>query len=457
MHSISKRVWALLALILAFAAGSVVMLTGFAMNGERWASNRANSHIFSGGSVAIAGGIYDRSGMPLAVSKDGKRVMAESAIMRKATLHAVGDPEGFISAGAQSAFRDILAGYDPFNGIYELTKYGKGSDVVLTIDANLCKTAYEALDGRKGTVGVYNYKTGEILCMVSSPTYDPLHKPKDMDGQDKYEAVYLNRFLQGVFTPGSTFKTVTSACALQNIPDIQTRTFFCDRRYATGDGYVICRAKHGTLPFGEALSESCNAAFAAIADELGETNLRSMAAQLGFGKPFSVDGIPLAISTFPAGPLNNLELGWTGVGQHTTLANPCHMMVIMGAIANGGNGVNPRLIKELISPAGHTSRYGSPRPKTMLTLDPFLAASLQPMLCANVTDIYDPGLRKSGDLELCGKTGTAEVDGKTAHAWFAGFCQNPNYPYAIVVVGENAGGGFDVALPIAIRVLNAMK
>jgi len=451
MRRIVKRQAALLVLLLGFCAGLGILAGSFALNGARWATNRANSHIYSQGAIARAGSIYDRHGVLLAETKNGKRELPGGATLRKATLHAVGDPQGYISTGAHAAFRGTLTGYSRLGGIYSLIQYGKGSDVTLTIDSELSRRAYEALGGRKGTVGVYNYLTGEVLCMVSAPSYDPLNKPRDIDTNSAYDAVYLNRFLHGLFTPGSVFKIVTAYCALENLPDIDSRAFKCEGGCATGEGTVKCMAKHGALNFEQALNLSCNSVFAQLALELGEDSLRRTAEKLGFNRTFTSEKIPLAIGRYPTSPRTRLELGWTGVGQHTTLANPCQMMILMGAIAGGGRGVRPRLIKNTATP------YGLQVPRapaqTALRIDPAIAARLQAMLRSNVTSAYDPSGQKTGSLRLCGKTGTAEVDGKQPHAWFAGFSLNPDTPYVIVVVGENAGSGRAVAFEIAAKVL----
>ena len=454
MRRISNRALALLAILLGFAAGAGILAGSFAVNGARWATNRANGHVYTGGAIARAGSVLDRNGVILAQTKNGKRDMPGGATLRRATLHAVGDPQGFISTGAHAAFRSDLTGYNALSGIYNIARYGRGSDVRLTIDSNLCKAAWNALDGRKGTVGVYNYKTGEVVCMVSTPSYDPLNKPRDIDTNKAYDAVYLNRFLHGLFTPGSTFKIVTAACAMENMPDIDSRTFTCTGKYATGDGYVTCREKHGSLSFEKALNVSCNSVFAQLAVELGEAKLKKTAEAMGFNQTYYSDKIPLAISRFPSTKRNSLELGWTGVGQHTTLANPCQMLMLMGAIANGGQGYAPRLVMNTTSPGGTTMPAG--RARTALRIDPTIASRLRTMLRSDVTATYDPSGKKTGNLQLCGKTGTAEVDGKQPHAWFVGFALNPDKPYAIVVVGENAGSGQAVAFEIATKVMRAV-
>ncbi len=277
MRITSKRALAIYALIGAFLIGVVFLIGSFAVNGETWALKRFNQHLFTGGSLTSAGTIYDTKGVILAQTKDGERIYNDSRRIRKATLHMVGDTAGYISTGIHTIFRSELTGYNLVDGVYRLMEDGEGNNIRLTINAELCATALDALGDRKGTVGVYNYKTGEILCMVSSPTYDPERKPTDIDTDKtgKYDGIYLNRFLSGVYTPGSTFKTITAISAIDNIPDIFTQKFTCKGKMQTSGGVIYCNEEHGhgTITFEQALNRSCNVAFAQIAIQLGAEKL----------------------------------------------------------------------------------------------------------------------------------------------------------------------------------------
>ena len=122
-----------------------------------------------------------------------------------------------IGTGALTQFASKLTGYNVITGAN--TIFSGGRDLYLTIDADVCAEAYKALNGYKGTVGVYNYKTGEIICMISSPTYDPSDPPDIEDGDEAYDGVYINRLLSAKFTPGSTFKLITAAAAIDNISE----------------------------------------------------------------------------------------------------------------------------------------------------------------------------------------------------------------------------------------------
>ena len=457
MKTLSRRAWVLYLLVIAFVCGAGILLYTFFSNADSWAMKRTNRHIYKSGVLSTAGTITDRSDKILAQTVDGKRVYNESKNVRIATLHIVGDSQGYISTGVQTAYNDDLTGYNLVDGIYTLKKYGKGSDIKLTIDAELCNTAYEALGKNKGTVGVYNYKTGELLCVVSKPSYDIANKPVESINNDKtgeFDGVYLNRFFSGVYTPGSTFKIITSACAIDNIADIDSQSFKCSGEYHVGSGSVKCMSKHGTINFEKSLNVSCNSAFADIAVQLGAEKLTATTTALGFGNGIRIGNITTARSRFDLSEASDLDIGWAGVGQYTTRVNPCHMLTIIGAIANGGSSPAPYFVDSIISPSGDTTFSAS----TALMPPMFTnstAEKLQKMLRSNVVNYYGDG--KFSGLKMCGKTGTAEVSseegGKSPHAWFAGYSQREDLPLAIVVVVENGGGGSSVAIPVASKTM----
>ena len=460
MRITSKRALAIYALIGAFLVGVVFLIGGFVLNGETWALKRFNQHLFTGGSLTSAGTIYDTNGTILAQTKNGERVFNDSSRIRKATLHMVGDTAGYISTGIHTIFRSELTGYNLIDGVHRLKEDGEGNNITLTLNADVCATALDALGDRKGTVGVYNYKTGEILCMVSSPTYDPERKPTDIDTDKtgKYDGIYLNRFLSGVYTPGSTFKIVTAISAIDNIPDIFTQKFTCKGKMQTNGGVIYCNEKsgHGTLTFEQALNKSCNIAFAQIALQLGAEKLTATAEQLGFNHAMQMDGINIAISKFDLSGADERGIGQAGLGQHTTLVNPYHMLTIMGAIANGGTPVTPYVVKSITTPGGLTLKKGSAN-----TGEAYLTAStaskMVELMRSNTIHFYGDSRFPSG-MQICGKTGTGEVGGdKAPHAWFVGFSQNPATPYAFVVVVENGGSGYQQAIPIANKVLAAIR
>ena len=447
MRKTISRAAVLWILIAAFLGAVVFLGVQFALHGAQWATNKANRHIYSNGTVVNAGTIYDRNGKALAESKEGKRVFPQIKEIRMACLHVVGDTSGVISTGTHNLYRSALSGYNPADGIYSLKKTGTGPDITLNIDCEANRIAYSALGDFKGAIVVCNYKTGELLCSVSKPAYDVNNVPSDLRTNKKYDGVFLDKAASGIYTPGSIMKIVTAACAIENIPDIYDRTFECAGEYEAGDGKVICNGVHGKINFAEAMNKSCNCAFAEISVELGASKLLATAESLGFNKQLSAKEVPLVKSRFNPSTKNKFELGWAGIGQSTTYVNPMHFLGIMNAIANGGTGYAPDRIKSMGAFGEIVGRF----PETMVQINPETASELKKLLRSNVTDEYGEG--KFPNLKMCGKTGTAQIDGEKSHSVFAGFSSREDLPLAVVCIAENAGWGSGVAANTANKVL----
>lgn len=442
MKQVKQRTFLILFLILLLAGGTIWFCVKYVMHGSQWASFSANDHAYTDGLLS-SGQVLDRSGVTLYDATT--QSYNEDGAVRRATLHAVGDEWGNISTSALSLFRDRLVGFNPITGTS-----GDGHKLYLTLDARLNEAAYDALDGRKGVAAVYNYETGDILCMVSTPTYDPVDPPEIEDGDEEYSGVYLNRLLSGLYTPGSTFKIVTTAAALENLYDIQQRTFTCTGRVEIGGDVITCPYAHGTMDFEDALACSCNCVFAQLAVELGGETIQRYARDAGLLDEHSVSGITTESGFYEIGNTN--ELGWSGIGQYHDLVNPCAMMTLMGTIAADGAAAQPHLIYKETSMSG-LSLIDEEKPsftEPVWSADTY--ATLRSMMRSNVLLNY--GQDRFGDLAVCAKSGTAEVgEGKTPHAWFTGFIDDITCPLAFVVIVENGGGGSDVAGSIAASLL----
>ena len=445
-----KRAYVFYAVILAFFAGVVFLVFSIYTHGEEWATNRANRHLYSrSNTVLSAGPILDIRGTILAETEDNKRIYNDDAQLRKAILHVLGDTNGFISTGTQNFYSDALSGYSFVDGVYSLKTEGIGPELVLNIDSDACKVAYNALGKFNGCVAVYNYKTGELLCSVSKPTYDLVNKPDDVNTNPIYDGAYLDKVVSGLYTPGSIMKIVTAACAIENIPDIYERTFDCNGEYVITEGQrgVICNDDHKTgLTFEDAMNKSCNAVFAQIAVELGAEKLLATAESMGFNMTLQAREIRLKTSRFKPAISDNLELGWAGIGQSTTLVNPCHFLAIMGAVANGGEGYAPDRIRDM---KGITA--GQRTPEVMVSLNPETAKQLDILLRSNIEKEY--GDERFPNLQMCGKTGTAQITGATSHSWFVGYSQREDLPLAVVCIAENAGSGMKTAVNVSNEVM----
>lgn len=447
MRKTLKRTGVLYLLILLFIGGIAFFMYSLVTEGGEWAANRANAHLYKNGTVSTAGSILDRNGVVLVESKDGKRVYNSSEKIRRSTLHVVGDTSGFISTGTQTLYRSRLSGYDFVDGIYSMLHGGKDASITLNIDAEANKVAYDAFGDYNGAVIVYNYKTGEMLCSVSKPTYDVNNVPSNLRTAEKYEGVFLDKVISGLYTPGSTMKIVTAISALQNIPDIEQQEWECDGEYEVKDGSIICFGVHDTVDFESALNNSCNCAFADITLQLGASKLQQTANSLGFNKSLTSDKVRFAKSRISLKDDSKNELGWAGIGQSTTLVNPAHLATIVGAIANGGKGLVPARVKS------YTTFFGpvSPIVNTGVTVDPAIAARMKELMRSNVINRY--GEKHFPNLEFCAKTGTAELDNAPSHSWLAGFSAREDLPLVCVCIAENGGFGSGPATEITNAVM----
>ena len=447
MKWIKHRFFIVYLVVVFFVFGLSLSLIRLAVYGEKWTSYPTNKHVFDEGVLVKAGDITDRSGLVLATTKNGKRVYNENKDIRKATVHTVGDLKGFVSTGVQSAYLKELCGYDLINGIYNIS--GKGNNIHLTLDSELCTKALRLLGGYSGSVGIYNYETGEIVCMVSTPTFDPVST-----AAPRGDGVYVNRFISGVYAPGSVFKLVTTLSALENINKVDSLRFSCNHGVTIMDEWLSCMGNHGETNIGNALTHSCNAFFAQTALKLGRNKLTKTAEDVGFNKALKMDKITCAESVYEVRNSNDIDFGWSGIGQHNDLVNPYHYLSFMGAIANDGVSVSPFVVNKITNSKGIKIRGSKVKKSRMLSDEN--AKALTEMMRNNVKKNY--GDYYFGGLAVCGKTGTAEVGDKaTPHSWFTGFVDEKDQPYDFAVVVENAGSGNGVALRIASNMIKSLK
>lgn len=458
MKRIMSRSIFILVITLAVVAGISLLAFRLLTQNEQWVSQPYNGHVASSNGLAQAGDITDRNDVVLAYTNaDEERIYHEDYATRCAMLHVVGDNSLNISTAAQSMYRGDLTGYSFIFGLGLPKSLRTNNSLELTVDANACKAAYEAFNGKDGACVVYNYKTGEVLVDVSAPSYDPQNPPEiTEENEHEYDGVYLDNVVSSSYTPGSIFKVVTAAAAIENIPDIYSRTFECTSEYDIDGQKITCEYAHGTLDFTNAVAQSCNVACAQMAIEVGEEKMTETAEKMGFNKTFEVSGITLSKSVYTLeNALGDNQLGWSGIGQFEDLANPMHMAIMCGAIANGGTPVNPYLYKSdasVLQKLGVTSAKES---QQMLSQD--TAMKVQDIMRATADYYYNARGLTMGGLNFCAKTGTAEVtEGKEPNAWIIGYTEDENHPYAFAVVVEEGGYGISAASPVAQAAISAL-
>ena len=443
MKRILKRSTLILVFTLLFIGGASFFCVELVLNADDWANQPYNAHISGNGGLEQAGAVYDRNGTVLAKTQGTDRVYNENYSVRVGLLHTVGDNSLNISTAVQSKYRSQLTGYSLIWGLNMPQSLRTSHDITLTVDSNASAATYDALSslGKPGACVVYNYKTGEVISSVSTYSYDPEAPPEiNEDNEHEYEGVYLDHVLSSSYTPGSIFKLVTAAAAIENIPDLFERTWYCEGHEDIGGAEVRCvdGEAHGTLDFYGALEHSCNIVFAELAVELGPEKMTAAAEKMGINLSYEIDDVSTAKGHYDVSKATTNELAWSGVGQYNDEVNPMQMAILCGAIANGGNSVNPTYIKS-----------GTGDLLKMIGLNDTKSRELLKSSTASTLSQSMPSYT-FGSLSVRAKTGTAEVgDEKSPNAWMVGFSTDEDCPLAFACVVEDAGFGSQYARPVA--------
>jgi peptidoglycan glycosyltransferase len=364
-------------------------------------------------------------------------------------------------AGIERVYNEELTGQAGLLGVTSswsqiLGQTPRGSDLKLTVQMKVQQAAARALGNRKGAVVALNPRTGAILAMVSYPRYDPnklTEQWKTLIADP--DRPLLNRAVQGLYPPGSTFKIIVASAALQTgavTPD----TRFNDTGTVTLGGYIIHNFEptpYGDHDFQKAFASSINTTFSKVGVGLGANTLATFTDAFGFGKsfPWRLGG---ANSSFPdPGGMDTAHVAQASIGQGEVLATPLLMGLAACAVANDGKIMKPYIVDQVLSYNGSIVETTSPsqwlQPITAAT-----AATLKSLMIQVVRTGTGTSAAISG-VQVAGKTGTAEVAGAEPHAWFAGFAPAGDPQIAVIVIVENAGTGGSVAAPIAKQVIAA--
>ena len=441
--------------VIAFIGLSAYLALTVFEQGSIWASSSYNTRLNKSG--AARGEITDRDGITLASTADGRRAYLDNTAARRALAVTIGDTAGMSGTGVEGYhsaelmnISDSLA--ERLSAVFN-NRERKGSSIQLTIDAKL--TAWISKNfpkGYRGAVCVTNYLTGEVLAMVSLPDYDPY------DVSAAEDTAYLNRCLQGLYTPGSVFKIVTLAAALEHDPNVVSQQFMCTGEWEYEGGSIVCagHTAHGTVDLKTAFAKSCNVTFGKLAYQLGSERLLETAKKLGFNENFKLGDFAIYNSKFPEKAENISGLVWSGVGQATVLTTPMHMAMITSSVANGGRMVKPWLVKNITAGTGVVTKTGAPSQyRQVLSED--TAAFIQQCMKEAVEKGTATRAKISG-LTVCGKTGSAETsDDKSVetNSWYTGYIADSRHPYAVAVVVEQGGAGSRLATETARKALEA--
>ncbi|MBP2364751.1 peptidoglycan D,D-transpeptidase FtsI family protein [Pseudonocardia parietis] len=360
---------------------------------------------------------------------------------------------------------DLITGRDP-----------AGGNVVTTIDPEAQRVAYEGLESRgyTGAVVALEPQTGSILAMASTPSYDP-NRLAATDPAEQQAAwreynndelnPLTNRALNEIEPPGSTFKLVTTAAALQNGYTPESR-LTAARNIQLADSTTTLENYNGTqcgsgdtASLAEALARSCNTAFAQLGAELGADKIRAQAEAFGIGR--SDLRVPMPVTASQVGPMSDVPATQqSAIGQRDVRLTPMQLAMIGGSIANGGQTMAPHLIKEIQSPTLDVVDTIEPD-RTTRSMPADVAGTLTDLMIGSEERTQGGG--KITGVQIASKTGTAEhgTDPKNTppHAWYVAFAPAEDPKVAVAVLVESGGDrgaeatGGSVAAPIGRAVM----
>jgi peptidoglycan glycosyltransferase len=462
-----------LTLALAFLVTSIGAIYWTVLASDQLANDPFNPRLIAATNNRPRGAIVDRNGAPIATSE-----RTDAGFVRSYKDRTLAQVVGYASnkfglSGIEAAYAESLIGQDPADpvSIWKARYLGDRAPaglVALGIDLKIQKAAADALGGRKGAIVALDPRTGAILASASVPSYDA----NQIVDRSKQETAWnqvtsdagrplLNRVAQGLYPPGSVFKVVTGAAALEAGFDA-TKKLRVDDPYQAdrswGDYFVRSASHaHGLFDMADGFRLSENIYFAQVGLQIGGARLTDYARRFGIGSTPRLDLAAAKGQLSDSGSIDRPTLlADTSYGQGELLVSPLQMALIYATIANGGVMPTAHYATEVRDGEGHVVRQVAPGSQGQV-ISPASAKALTAMLVGAVSGPggFAFGARIPG-VNVAGKTGTAENrPGEAPHGWFLGFAPAENPTVVVAVIVENTPDGGLTAAPLGAQVMRA--
>jgi penicillin-binding protein 2 len=342
----------------------------------------------------------------------------------------------------------------------------KGRDLILTVDSRMQKIAYAALENRRGAAVFMEPDSGEIFCMVSSPSFNPNAFIDRSDGDllrnyfSNSASPLLNRVTQGLYPPGSVFKIITAIAALETGKINYATSFVCKGSFTLGNREFLCSEIHGLQNLKQALTHSCNVYFYHTGLMVGSDALNRYAREFGLGVATGID-LPSEVKGLVPSRLQkkiskneNWFEGDTvnfSIGQGDVLTTPLQLTRLMAILLTGYSDIRPHLVKKV-----GDREIDRGQLKNRLKIKPEYLEQIEADLRSVVADpTGTANVLNLPNLKVAGKTGTAQVGGGRSHAWFVGFFPSDKPRMVFCVFLENGGSSYNACV-VARRILEEM-
>ena len=457
MENIRKNIRRVFWLYFVLFAALAFYLTKFlVVDSKTMITSQYNPRLKLQNPSVTRGDILDANGKELAYTdENGKRVYPAGA----AAAHVVGydnaGSAGFYGSEAKYNFQMENASDEIVQRISHIFSGGtiKADNIVLTIDSDLQAYIYKQLKGYKAGAVVLEPTTGKVLAIVSVPSFDPNTLAEDFSSLSKdKDSPLLDRAAQGNYPPGSVFKIITAAAAMEYLPDYDNFSYTCTGSDNVGGKLIRCfdSTAHGKVNLEKAFALSCNTFFANIGLQVGADNLRSLADQFYYNSalPFPLE---YSVSSFPLDKTSgDSELVDTAIGQGKIMTSPLQMALVTAAVANDGIMMTPYVLDHIVTNTDKTVDKTMPE-MAKKVLSPEMSAALKDMM----TGVTEYGTGKNAavaNVKIAAKTGSAQTPTGDDHGWYTAFFPADNPQYVLCLVIENIGGSARV-LPIAKNII----
>lgn len=458
--TMNKRLIYVLMLFIAMFLFIVLYLVYFQLfRAQTLADNNHNKRNWVNENEIKRGNIYDRNGKVLVYNEkdeSGNRIRVYNDGIINSAFTGYNSVQ-YGKSGLEKTYNNELLNVSdqPTSKIRDMVeKTGVGNNLNLTIDQTIQEIAYNSLGDHIGSIVVMDPRNGEVLAMVSKPSYDPNTLDQDWNTLiQNNDAPLLNRSSQGAYRPASTMKIVSSDVILRS----GINTNYYDSGTVKIQNYDIKNYgdySYGNVNLRTALMNSLNTYFAAKVDEIGKKPYKEVAEKYMFNKNYKFD-IEKINAKIPFDDLNQVDMAMTGFGYGKTRVTPLHMAMIASTIANEGKMMQPRLVRNVVNKDGKIIKESKSE-----VLSDVTSSDIANTIRDYMVDVVNYGTANKAYLQsvqIAGKSGTVDKKGGGVDVWFVGFAPayDPKLAFAIVVEDSDEIAG-EVPVPIGGEMINSI-